>query len=93
MNPGMYETFKATVNEDFEENFRRVHGKALLFWGRRDTATPPWTGERIAKLIPDARFYPMEGDHYFFLRPENAAFVAETIEKECREADKRFSEE
>ena len=93
MNPGMYETFKATVNEDFEENFRRVHGKALLFWGREDTATPLWTGERIAGLIPDADLHPMEGDHYFFLRPENAAFVAETIDKECGEAGKKFSEE
>ncbi|WP_456429269.1 alpha/beta fold hydrolase [Nitratifractor sp.] len=83
MNPGMYETFKATVNEEFEENFGKVHGKALLFWGEKDTATPLWTGERIAGLIPDAELYRMEGDHYFFLDPANAKSIAETIEKEC----------
>jgi pimeloyl-ACP methyl ester carboxylesterase len=83
MNEGMYETFKATVNEDFEANFSRVHGRALLFWGKADTATPLWTGERIAQRIPNATLYPLEGDHYFFLDPDNAKFVAETIEREC----------
>ncbi len=83
MNPGMYETFKATVNEEFEGNFSKVHGKALLFWGEKDTATPLWTGERIAELIPDAKLYSMEGDHYFFLDPANAKNIAETIEKGC----------
>ncbi|ADV46704.1 alpha/beta fold hydrolase [Nitratifractor salsuginis] len=83
MNEGMYETFKATVNEDFEAEFAKVHAKALLFWGRADTATPLWTGERIAESIPQATLYPLEGDHYFFLKPDNAKFVAETIEREC----------
>jgi pimeloyl-ACP methyl ester carboxylesterase len=83
MNEGMYETFKATVNEDFEANFANVHGRALLFWGKADTATPLWTGERIAQRIPNATLYPLEGDHYFFLDPHNAKFVAETIEREC----------
>lgn len=83
MNPGMYETFKATVNEEFEENFGKVHGKALLFWGKEDTATPLWTAKRIAELIPNAELRSMEGDHYFFLDPANAKSVAETIEKEC----------
>ena len=83
MNPGMYETFKATVNEEFEGNFTHIHGKALLFWGEEDTATPLWTGERIADLIPNAKLYPMQGDHYFFLDPANAKAVAETVEKEC----------
>ncbi|WP_457608584.1 alpha/beta fold hydrolase [Nitratifractor sp.] len=85
MNEGMYETFKATVNEEFEEKFSDVHGKALLFWGESDTATPLWTGERIAAKIPDATLIPMKGDHYFFLDPENAKRIAERIETECRE--------
>lgn len=83
MNPGMYETFKATVNEEFEEHFSHLHGRALLFWGKEDTATPLWTAERIAQRIPDAALYPMEGDHYFFLDPANAKKIAETIGKEC----------
>jgi len=87
MNPGMYETFKATVNEDFEANFGKLRSKALLFWGKTDTATPLWTGEKIAESIPDAKLYPLEGDHYFFLDAKNARFVAETIEKECGEGE------
>jgi pimeloyl-ACP methyl ester carboxylesterase len=83
MNPGMYETFKGVVNEAFEENFSKVTGRALLFWGRADTATPLWTGERIAELIRDATLFPMEGDHYFFLDPANAAKIAETIMERC----------
>ncbi len=84
MNPGMYETFKATVNEEFEEHFSDTTGKALLFWGRADTATPLWTGERIAGLMGErARLIPMEGDHYFFLDPSNAKEIAERIREEC----------
>jgi len=84
MNPGMYETFKGVVDEAFEENFPKVTGRALLFWGREDTATPLWTGERIAERIGEqATFVPMEGDHYFFLQPANAARMAETIRSRC----------
>jgi len=83
MNPGMYETFKRVVNEEFEHNFSRVSGKALLFWGESDTATPLWTGERIAGLIPDATFIPMKGDHYFFLDAANAVQIGQRIEEEC----------
>jgi pimeloyl-ACP methyl ester carboxylesterase len=83
MNPGMYETFKRVVNEAFEENFAKVSGRALLFWGESDTATPLWTGERIAGLIPDAAFVPMKGDHYFFLDAANAAEIGRRIEESC----------
>ncbi len=81
MNPGMYETFKATVNEDFSDRFAEYRGRALLFWGKEDTATPLWTAERIAQLMPRATLEPMEGDHYFFLKnPKNAAGIARGIE-------------
>jgi pimeloyl-ACP methyl ester carboxylesterase len=84
MNPGMYETFKGVVNEAFEENFSTVTGRALLFWGREDTATPLWTGERIAERIgAEATLLPMEGDHYFFLQPANAERIAEAIRTRC----------
>ena len=90
MNPGMYETFKGVVNEAFEENFSKVMGRALLFWGREDTATPLWTGERIAELIGEqATFVPMEGDHYFFLRPANAERIAETIRTRCEKTTEK----
>jgi len=83
MSHEMYETFKNVVNEEFEHNFSKVSGKALLFWGKSDTATPLWTAEKIEKMIPDAKLYPLEGDHFFFLN--HAPFIAQTISDQCKE--------
>ena len=83
MSEGMYETFKATVNEDFEANFSKIDSKTLLFWGKDDSATPLFTGEKIAKLIKDSKLYPLEGDHYFFLNSSNATSIAKIIEEDC----------
>jgi pimeloyl-ACP methyl ester carboxylesterase len=82
MNPGMYETFKYVVNEDFEDNFSKVTGKALLFWGKADTATPLWTAKKIDSLIRDSQLFELEGDHFFFLKQNK--FIATTIEKNCK---------
>jgi pimeloyl-ACP methyl ester carboxylesterase len=83
MNRGMYETFKYVVNESFDGNFASVKGKALLFWGKSDSATPLWTGEKIASMISGSSFTPMEGDHYFFLDERNARDIAKAVEINC----------
>jgi len=83
MSHEMYETFKNVVNEAFEHNFTKVTGKALLFWGKADTATPLWTAEKIEQMIPDAKLYPLEGDHFFFLN--HAPFIAQIITDQCKE--------
>lgn len=75
----MYETFKQVVNEDFSEKFSAYKGKALLCFGRQDTATPLWTAYKIAELIPVSNVVEFDGDHYFFL--EQSASVAKEIEK------------
>lgn len=74
----MYETFKNVINEDFTKHFESYRGKALLCWGREDTATPLWTAEKILSLMEDARLVVYEGDHYFFL--QEAASVSKEIE-------------
>ena len=74
----MYETFKQVVNEDFSEKFSAYTGKALLCFGRQDTATPLWTAYKIAELIPESKVVEFDGDHYFFL--EQSASVAKEIE-------------
>jgi non-heme chloroperoxidase len=86
MSHEMYETFKNVVDEDFESCFAQSQSKALLFWGKADTATPLYTGEKIAGLIKDASFYPLEGDHFFFL--QHAPFIAQTIEQNCHKTNK-----
>jgi len=75
MDEAMYQTFKNVVDEDFTQHFQSFKGDATIFWGKRDTATTLKSGEKIAALIPQSRFYPLEGNHYFFLHHSN------TIEK------------
>ena len=83
MSHEMYETFKNVVDEDFEDSFSKSKSKALCFWGKDDTATPLYTGEKIAGLIENSEFYPLDGDHFFFLK--HAAFIADTIIKKCKD--------
>jgi len=81
MSHEMYETFKNVVDEDFEDSFAKSKSKALCFWGKDDTATPLYTGEKIAGLIENSQFYPLDGDHFFFLQHKD--FIAQTITKQC----------
>ena len=83
MSQNMYETFKNVVNEEFENNFSKVDGDALLFWGKSDTATPLWSGEKIADMIEGSKLYPLEGDHFFFLK--HSDFIVEKISDSCKE--------
>jgi len=80
MSHSMYETFKNVVDEDFEEIFARYNKRALLFWGKDDTATPPFTGEKIASLIKNSKLYILDGDHYFFIYHKD--FIAKKIMEE-----------
>ncbi len=83
MSHEMYETFKNVVDEDFEASFAKSKSKALCFWGKEDTATPLYTGEKIAGLIGNSEFYPLDGDHFFFLK--HSAFIADMITKKCKD--------
>ncbi len=83
MSTQMYETFKNVVDEDFEPYFAICKSKTLCFWGKVDTATPPYTGEKIASLIKNSQFYLLDGDHYFFLH--HTPFICDTISQQCKE--------
>jgi len=83
MSHEMYETFKNVVDENFEASFAKSKSRALCFWGKEDTATPLYTGEKIAGLIADSEFYPLEGDHFFFLK--HAPFISKTITEHCKD--------
>ncbi|MBQ3674349.1 MAG: alpha/beta hydrolase [Campylobacter sp.] len=84
MSKTMYEILKLVVNEDFTEHFKSVSStKTLIFWGREDTATHLESGEKIHSLIKNSKFYPLDGDHFFFIK--NGEFIAKTIEKELAE--------
>ena len=83
MSHEMYETFKNVVDEDFEASFAKSKSRALCFWGIEDTATPLYTGEKIAGLIENSEFYPLDGDHFFFLVHKD--FIAQTITEQCKD--------
>ena len=83
MSYEMYETFKNVVDEDFEDSFSNSKSRALCFWGEEDTATPLYTGEKIANLIDNSEFYPLDGDHFFFLK--HAKFIEQTITQQCED--------
>jgi len=83
MSEAMYQTFKNVVNEDFSEHFKAFNNKALLCFGKRDTATPLWTGEVISTLITDSRLVAFEGDHYFLF--QEGVQIADEIEKSIGE--------
>lgn len=75
----MYETFKNVVDEDFKEIFRGTRANTLIFWGKDDTATPLQCGREIAKLISKNNFFPLEGDHFFFIK--NSQLISQKIKE------------
>ena len=79
LNEYMYQTFKNVVNEDFADEFKHYKGKALLCWGRDDTATPLSSAQKIDTLIEDSKLEVYDGDHYFFMK--NAQDISEKVEK------------
>lgn len=82
MSKTMYETLKSVVDEDFSSIFANLNSNSLIFWGISDDATPLSSGKKIASLIKNSKFYPLEGDHFFFLN--NAKFISQTISKELK---------
>jgi len=67
MSKTMYETLKNVVDEDFSSKFVDFGGKAFIFWGEEDKATPLKSGERVSRLIKNSEFHALKGDHFFFL--------------------------
>lgn len=78
LNEYMYQTFKNVVNEDFSDDFAKYDSKALLCWGKEDTATPLSSGKKIHELIKDSKLEVYDGDHYFFMK--NGEDIAQKIE-------------
>lgn len=75
----MYDTFKNVVDEDFAQIFSEYEGKALLCWGKSDTATPLSSAQKIQEFIKDSTLEVYKGDHFFFVK--EAQSVSEKIEE------------
>ena len=75
----MYQTFKNVVDEDFSHEFSLYSGKALLCWGKDDTATPVSSAKKIDALIKDSKLEIYDGDHFFFTK--HTKEIASSIQK------------
>lgn len=80
MSQTMYEVFKLVVDENFESIFKQVNSKTYIFWGKEDNATPLSSGEKINNMIKNSKFYPLEGDHFFFMN--HSKYISEVIKNE-----------
>ncbi len=83
LNKTMYKTFKNVVNEDFTEIFAKFDKPTLIFWGDKDRATPPSSGEKLHALVKNSKFHMLDGDHFFFLK--HTRFLGEQILLALRE--------
>ncbi|MCZ6105566.1 alpha/beta fold hydrolase [Campylobacter ureolyticus] len=78
MSRVMYDTLKNVVDEDFREVFSKTRAKTLIFWGEGDKAVSLESGKTINRLIKNSEFFPLAGDHFFFLI--HSKFISDTIE-------------
>jgi pimeloyl-ACP methyl ester carboxylesterase len=60
-------TFRAVIASDLTDRLPRIQASTLLVWGDKDDDTPPWMGQRMEELIPDAGLVVLEGaGHYSY---------------------------
>lgn len=87
MSRVMYDTLKNVVDEDFREVFSKTKAKTLIFWGEGDKAVSLESGKTINRLIKNSEFFPLAGDHFFFLI--HAKFISDTIENNFKSISKK----
>ena len=64
--------FEVTFNVDVEASARRVRCPTLLISPERDALVPLEEGRRLARLIPNARFLPLDTNNHMPLADEPA---------------------
>jgi len=67
-NPYLKETFKIVIKENLTPNLPFIKTPTLVIWGENDTETPLKEGEKIAKLILNAKLEIIKNaSHHVFL--------------------------
>lgn len=87
MSRVMYDTLKNVVDEDFREVFSKTRAKTLIFWGEGDKAVSLESGKTINRLIKNSEFFPLAGDHFFFLI--HSKFISDTIENNFKNINEK----
>ena len=75
--PVMRACLVIAVNEDLQEQLKRIRQDTLLIWGDKDTATPISDAKRMDELIPESGLAVIPGTgHYCFLeQPETFRLI------------------
>lgn len=60
----MREIMVRVVNENCEDDFKKITIPTLIFWGRQDKTTPLKMGVKLNKLILDSKFVIFNGGHF-----------------------------
>lgn len=56
-SPVMRATMSQVLSADTQDDAARVTRPTLIIWGKHDRVTPPWIGERYARLIQASQFH------------------------------------
>lgn len=66
--PALQETFTRVINEDLSSFLPKINQETLIFWGGKDTDTPPSYATTMKKTIPHATLEIVpEAGHFSFL--------------------------
>lgn len=71
------------VNEDITPLLSHIKIPTLLIWGNQDQVTPPWMGKKMAKLMPNAHYIPIQGGHFAYLNNEVFINIVDAYVKEA----------
>jgi len=73
-------TAKSAVRNNLKDLIHKITAPVLLVWGKQDTITPSWVGEKFHKLFPNSKltFFDKCGHAPMMERPEE---FNETLEK------------
>lgn len=63
----MRQTFVKVVNQDLSRYAKQITCPTLLVWGKSDSATPLWIGQKYNRLIKGSALIVLEGSHFVFL--------------------------
>lgn len=52
---------KSALRHNISDRLKSIKRPALLVWGKEDTITPAFVGEKFQELLPDARLFMLDG--------------------------------
>ena len=50
-------TAKSAIRHNLGDKLHLIKIPVLLIWGKEDSVTPPFVGEKFEELLPDAKLY------------------------------------